>query len=265
MNAMVPLPVEGGQALLQRSFAEAILFNDAPIPATIRAASGPASASRFGVYRNNVIASLINAITARYPVVRKLLWPESFDLVARLYVTAEPPRSPMLLNYGDGFPHFLRRVGQGVAAEYVADIAELEAARTRAYHAADATPISWSSFAHLSTDEFPNMRLKLHPSVSLLKSRFPIVSVWETNLYANDNAITQWKQESALVARPHLDVDVQRLPPGAYEFLTKISEGQTIGAAVTHAIANAPALELRECFNFLLAAEIVTGIERSKP
>jgi hypothetical protein len=50
---MIALPIESGRAPLQRSFAEAILFDDAPIPATIRSASGPAHASRFGVYRNN--------------------------------------------------------------------------------------------------------------------------------------------------------------------------------------------------------------------
>ena len=58
-----------------------------------------------------------------------------------LYVTSEPPRSPVLLEYGDSFPQFLRNIGQGAAADYLADVAELEAARTRAYHAADATPL----------------------------------------------------------------------------------------------------------------------------
>ena len=76
---MLALPLEDGLAALQRSFAEAIFFNDAPIPATIRQGSGPAHASRFGVYRNNVIAGLINAVAARYPVVRKLLWEDAFN------------------------------------------------------------------------------------------------------------------------------------------------------------------------------------------
>ena len=75
---MIALAVENGLAQLQRAFADAIFFDDAPIPATIRAASGRAHASRFGVYRNNVIAGLIKAVAARYPVVRKLLWDDAF-------------------------------------------------------------------------------------------------------------------------------------------------------------------------------------------
>ena len=109
---MIALPLENGFARFQRAFAEAIFSDDAPIPATIRAASGPGSASRFGIYRNNVMASLINAVAARYPVVRKLLWDDAFNRVAHLYVTAEPPRSPVLLEYGESFPRFLRHIGE---------------------------------------------------------------------------------------------------------------------------------------------------------
>jgi hypothetical protein len=263
-DAMIALPIENGLTQLQRLFAEAIFSDDRPIPATIRAASGPASASRFGVYRNNVIAGLMNAVAARYPVVRKLLWDDSFDRVARLYVTAEPPRSPVLLEYGETFPRFLRQIGEGAAVDYLADIADLEAARTRAYHAADAKPLGKSAFAKLSSDQMASLRLKLHPSVALLKSRFPAVSIWEANLYDNDNTISEWKQESALIARPDLHVEVRRLSAGAYEFLSAISAGRTVGSAIARAMANAPEFDLAECFTSLISADIVIGFEAAE-
>ncbi len=121
---MLALSLESPPMRLQRTFAEAILSGDAPIPATIREASGPAHASRFSVYRNNVIAGLINAVSARYPVVRKLLWDDAFNRVAHQYVVSEPPRSPVLLQYGESFPQFLRGIGQGAAANYLADVAK---------------------------------------------------------------------------------------------------------------------------------------------
>jgi hypothetical protein len=201
---MIAIPLESALAQLQRGFAEAVFSGDAPVPATIRAASGPACTSRFGVYRNNVIAGLINAVAARYPVVRKLLWEDSFERVAHLYVTAEPPRSPVLLEYGGGFPGFLRRIGEGAAVEYLADIAELEDARTRAYHAEDAPPLGRHAFAAVPADALADLRITLHPSVTLLKSRCPIVSIWESNFYANDNTVSEWRAEMVLVVRPHL-------------------------------------------------------------
>ena len=262
---MLPLARETGFAELQRGFAEAIFFDDAPIPASIRTASGPAHASRFGVYRNNVIASLTGAVAARYPVVRKLLWPDSFDRVARRYVMEEPPRSPLLLEYGASFPQFLRRIGQGTAADYLADVAELEAARTRAYHAADAKPLGHDAFAGLAADTLPDLRLTLHPSMTLLRSRFPIVTVWEANLYANDNVMNQWREEAALIARPHLEVEVRRLSAGTYEFCAAIAAGRTVGAAIARASANAADFDLAESFEALIGADIVVALELSEP
>jgi hypothetical protein len=257
---MIALTIVSGQAQLQRVFAEAILFDDAPIPATVRSATGPAYASRFGVYRNNVIAGLINAITARYPVVRKLLWDDAFTRVAQLYVTAEPPRSPVMSGYGDSFPQFLRNIGQCAASDYLADVAELEAARTRAYHAADVAPRPRDAFDALAPEDLPELRLQLHPSVELLKSRFPVVTIWEANRRDNDNVISEWKSEWALIARPHLQVEVLALSAGTYVFIAALAEGRTVGSAIAHGMANVPNFELEECFNALIAADIVVGL-----
>jgi hypothetical protein len=262
---MIALPVESGHARLERSFAEAIFSGDAPIPATVRAASGPARASRFGVYRNNVVSSLINAVAARYPVVRKLLWEDAFNRVACLYVTSEPPRSPVMLEYGDSFPQFLRNIGQCVASDYLADVAELEAARTRAYHAADAEPLPQDAFAALAPADLPGLRVTLHPSVTLLKSRFPVVGIWEALRHDNDSAVSVWKHECAVVVRPYGLVEVRALSAGAHAFLTTLSEGRTIGAAIAHGMANVPAFDLAECFDVLIAAEMTVGVAPSPP
>lgn len=262
---MSALAAENSMAQVQRAFASAIFFDDAPIPVTVRTASGPAHASRFGVYRNNVVAGLINAIAARYPVSRQLLWDDAFDRAAHLYVMTEPPRSPVLLEYGDDFPQFLRNLGQAASADFLADVAELEAARTRAYHAADAPPLSREAFAALSPDGLADVQLKLHPSVTLIKSRFPVVSIWEANQQANDNTLTAWRPECALVARPHLQVEVHRLTTGACAFFEALAGGHSIGAAIERGSASAPDFELAECFNALIASENVVGLEPPEP
>jgi hypothetical protein len=257
---MIALSIESGQAQLQRGFAEAILFDDAPIPTAVRAASGPAYASRFGVYRNNVVAGLINAVAARYPVVRKLLWDDAFNRAAHLYVTSEPPRSPVMLQYGDSFPQFLRNIAQCVASDYLADVAELEAARTRAYHAADATPLPRDVFAALAPENLPDLRVRLHPSLVLLKSRFPVVSIWEANRQDNDNTLSKWKPECALIARPYVTVEVRPLSMGSHTFIAALADGRTIGSAIAQGMANVPGFELAESFNALIAADVVTGL-----
>jgi hypothetical protein len=258
---MIALAVENSQERLQRAFAEAILFDDAPIPATICSASGPACASRFGVYRNNVIAGLINALAARYPVTRKLLWDDAFHAVARHYVVGEPPRSPVMFEYGDSFPQFLRSIGQGAASDYLADIAALEAARTRAYHAADATPLPRDALAAVAPEDLPELRLTLHPSAMLLASRFPLVSMWEAGRCGNDNIPGAWKPECALIARPHLQVEVRPLSPGVHAFMAALAEGYTLGAAIAKAAADHGDFDLGAAFDSLISAEIVIGVK----
>jgi hypothetical protein len=107
----------------------------------------------------------------------------------------------------------------------------------------------------------PNLRLILHPSVSLLKSRFPIVSVWEANVLGQDDAVSLWREESALVARPRQDVEVWRLPAGGYEFFSAIAEGEMLGAAIAQAMAKAPAFDLGAAFNLMLSADVVVELE----
>lgn len=253
--------LDDGLTRLQAAFADAVFFDHAPIPATIRDASGQAHASRFSVYRNNVFAGLKSAVGARYPVVKKLLWEDGFDRIAHLYVSAEPPRSPVLLEYGESFPQFLRSIGHSISADYLADVAELESARTHAYHAADATPVARDAFSRLAPDEIPGLRLALHPSVRLLKSRFPVVSIWEANLHANDNALNLWQPECALIARPRLEVEVRRLTAGAYEFLSALADGCRVGDAAERGVANVAEFNLAECFEALISADITVDLE----
>jgi hypothetical protein len=83
------------------------------------------------------VVSPIEALVARFPVVRRLAGDESFLAMARRFVASEPPRTSTLHQYGDTFPRFLRRQGKSASIEYVADIAELEMAWSKACRAAD--------------------------------------------------------------------------------------------------------------------------------
>src|SRR6266478_6312618 len=122
---------------IQQSLAGSILGLPVKLPLSLRASTAARAESGLAVYRNNVAAGLIKVVSTHFPVARRLVGNESFDAAVRAFIAAEPPRSPMLLNYGDAFPQFLRGLGQEACVSYVADIADLEVARGKAYHAAD--------------------------------------------------------------------------------------------------------------------------------
>jgi Putative DNA-binding domain len=241
-------------AELQQSFAAAVLGLPAELP--IRAATAARAESGLAVYRNNVMSGLIKVVAARFPVVRRLVGEESFLESIRRFIAAEPPRSPLLLDYGDGFPQFLRRLG---ADACIADIADLEVARGKAYHAADAASLPPRAFAAIPPERLVGLRLSLHPSVSLLQSRFPVVSLWHANQEAGNEALPQWRPEAALIARPALEVEVWNLPPGGFEFLTALRRGATMAEAAEAAMDAAPDFDLAVNLSVLIQANIVTG------
>src|SRR5262245_5599191 len=59
---------------------------------------------RVGVYRNNVIASLTEALRETFPVVHRLVGEHFFDFAASEFVGSHPPSHPVLSEYGDAFP-----------------------------------------------------------------------------------------------------------------------------------------------------------------
>ena len=98
------------------------------------------------IYRNNVFASLTDALATRFPVC-PLVGDEFFRALAGVFVELSPPRSPVLMFYGDEFATFIDTFPPASSVPYLGDVARLEAGRTHAYHAADGEPLSVNDFA----------------------------------------------------------------------------------------------------------------------
>jgi hypothetical protein len=159
--------------------------------------------------------------------------------MARAFVTEKPPRTPLLAGYGDEFPSFIAAFAPARELPYLADVAELEAARTRAYHAEDAVPVDADAFAALDPGAAGGLRIALHPSTEIIRSPHPIVTIWAMNAGEQPlAAIEDWRGEDALVTRPHLDVEVRLLPPGGAAFLLALATGRTLADAAETARAD---------------------------
>jgi hypothetical protein len=213
----------------------------------------------------HAIVSPIEALVARFPVVRRLAGNESFLALARRFVASEPPRTCALHQYGDTFPRFLRRRGKFASIEYVADIAELEMAWGKACSAADARPVDARALAFLRPEKHSGVRVALHPSVFVVASRFPIVTIWRNNRSDGEVAmIDRWRAEAALVARPFLDVEVRCLSPGGHAFINALTEGNTIATAAAAGMTVAPDFDIACNLAFLAEASIVVGLRNKE-
>jgi Putative DNA-binding domain len=218
-------------------FAQALRDPDLDVPRGVTSHNSDAPRERFAVYRNNVMVGLVSALEARFPATRKIVGEDFFKGAAKLFAATQPPRSPLMLLYGDAFPFFLADFEPAREVPYLADVARLEAARTRAYHAADAKPLTPAALSG-GLPDLAGMRFILHPSVAIVASDYPIVTIWAMNSGEIALApITDWRGEDALVSRPGRDVEVRRLPPGAKTFLQNLAARNPLGEAAAAALA----------------------------
>jgi len=246
---------------IQRSFARALLDADSPLPSAVTSHTARVPQKRFAVYRNNVVAGLIAALRTQFPVTERIVGEEFFTAMARVYVVTAPPRSPILVAYGEGFPGFIAAFAPAADEPYLADVARLEVARTRAYHAADAVPLDPAVWRTLDPANLAGTRVTLHPSVQVLRSAYPVVTIWSMNAGESVLApIEDWSGEDAVVSRPRLDVEVRRLPPGGAAFLDAIVAGATLGDAAQSAAADHGEFDLAANLAGLISAGLATEL-----
>jgi hypothetical protein len=218
------------------SFAAALLDPDQPAPVGLSTWNGSDPAARFGVYRNNVAVSLIGALADTFPVTRELVGAPFFDAMARCFVAAEPPRSPVLAEYGNTFPDFVSAFPPAAGLPYLRDLARLELARVHAYHATDADALGADALAAYLDDpaRLPTARLTLHPSLAVIASDHAIVSLWAAHQgHQRIEEVDPGCAESALVLRQRDDALVLAIPRGTAAFVAALSSGAALGEAAT--------------------------------
>lgn len=239
----------------QSLFARALLDPQAAIPPGIVDPEGRPAPRRFSVYRNNVALSLTRALEAAFPTVRKLVGEDFFAGMAGVFLRAHPPRSRMLMLYGDDLPAFLMSFAPVAHLGYLPDVARLDQAMRESYHAADSSPLDQADFERLLGEDLAALRLSLAPSLRLVRSRWPIVSIWAA--HANGGPAPKPGPEDALVLRPDFDPLPQLLPAGGAAFVKGLLEGRTLGEAVDIA---GPELDLPAVLGLLISGRAISGV-----
>ena len=242
----------------QRDFAGALFDPGRALPGRLRAAS---FARGYAVHRNSVIKGLIDALRSRFPAAERIVGQEFFIAMAQLYVRAHPPTTPVMMVFGDSFPEFVAHCSAADEMPYLADVCRIEAARTRAYHAADAMPLAAEAFASLDAATLMDVRAELHPSLELVCSAFPALTIWSTNSDGNPlRNVADWLPEDAAIARPLQEVEVRRLPAGGAAFLGALLQGRSLGASADAALAADASFDLTANLVLLIGGRLVVSL-----
>lgn len=211
----------------QSAFVAALLDPALPVPEGLVGPDGQPAAKRFDVYRNNTVGGLTKALEAGFPAVRKLVGEPFFAAMAGVFLRAHPPKDRVLMLYGAEFPAFLADFSPVAHLGYLPDVARLEQAIRESYHAADHVP---ADLAGLTPEALVGRRLRLAPSVRLVRSRWPVHAIWAANMDGGPAPVPG--AQDVLVVRRGFDPMPLLMGVGGGAFVTALTQGHTVAEAI---------------------------------
>ena len=251
---------------MSADFAEALLAEDGRCPPGLFTWNGSAPDKRFAVYRNNVIVGLVDALADSFPVTQAMVGEDFFRAMAREFVLAHPPRSPVLALYGDGFPGFIENFPPAAGLPYLADLARLEFLRIRSWHAADVDAVTAERITAVLTDPdcLPDSLLSLHPALFVLPSDHAVVSLWAAHQAESPTlalaAVDPAQAEAALLWRNGLEVEIRRVGHGVALFIGLLQQAATFAAATAESMAADADFDPATTPALLIRCGAITGI-----
>lgn len=197
----------------------------------------PVHIERARVYQNNRLSTLGQAIVDSFPAVARLVGDEFMRAMARAYVEAHPPRTPVLTFYGSGFPEFVDGFSPANSLPYLGDVARLDWAYLEAVFAPIIKALTASDLAGLSETEIAALAPGLHGSAQLLASSWNAAEIWAANRPGAESSAISLRQEgsAAVVWRAADGVAHRQIEGAELAFLETLIHSGTLGKAMAAA------------------------------
>ncbi len=206
------------------------------------------------VYQNSWRKALVEALEANYPVAARLVGEEAFRALALEFIRGRGAPSPVLADFGNGFPTFLRDHSISEGVPYLAEVARIERLSTEAHVAPDATSMPLAKFIERA-EHHAGSQLRLHPAARFCWLETPALTIWQAHQDPSfEGFAPEWRPESALVHRPRAVVTVEPLDRGAYALLDALRSGASLEDALGRAEKTAPEMDTSTTLVRLAAA-----------
>lgn len=256
------MPLAPDPGLLDPAAFRAAIFDPArERPDVVSGPRGKQAVKRFNVYRNNVTASLISALGDIFPAVQRITGETFFRDMARAFVRAHPPSSPLLFLYGHDFPAFMENFEHAARMPYLADVARLERAWLTAYHAADLGPLIPAALATLSPDQLAGATFRHHPAAGLVRSPFAVFDIFAANRAESPvPRIDAARPQSVLVARPGEEITLTALPAGHDAFFAALLAGETLATAAEAGAQATASFDINAAIGGLVSTGAFTAV-----
>ncbi len=190
---------------------------------------------RIGIYANAYFWRLLEGLSDDYEATGKsITWLRDYEFFSGLmreYLTKYPSRSEDIGEVGDSLTKFLAEHEIGLAHPWLVELSRLEKLYLETFFCALPSPLSAESLQTLA-QAGGSARLRLNPSVRLLRSSWPILGLWRKRKGAQRITFPKKAKEQRLFLRRTPDkLIVESIEPAAFELLEGLGRGETLEAS----------------------------------
>lgn len=182
---------------LQETFQSYVLTDNPAISKYVTGSTPDMVSERIAIYNNAYYSCLFEALEADYSVLLKLMGEDEFFVMTEAYVKAYPSHYFSVDLVGQHLAEFLAKNKPYNQKLYLSEMANFIWQLNSTIDAPDAPILAMEQLTAIPQDNWAQMRLKLHPSVFLVKSQWSILPVWQA--LVQDQPMPELVQKSSYI------------------------------------------------------------------
>ena len=183
------------------------------------------------ISRNSIFGGLVKSLTEIYPVTQRLVGNEFFDALCLRYIARTPSLHPDINCYGQALAEFTAQFEPAMSLPYLPDVMRLEWAWHWALQIKEAEGKDLKTLTMMDAELLSHLVLILTNSASLIRSTFPVFTIWQANQPEQDSDTTIDLGEGGqdiLVWRSRHELRMDRLSGSQADFLDAIVQQQSL-------------------------------------
>jgi hypothetical protein len=127
------------------------------------------SEARVDIYANMYFYRILDALKEDFPATLAVLGDDNFHNLVTGYLLEYPPTGPSITHSGSHLAEYLRDHPMREDTPFIADLAKLERATVEVFLGPNAPTLKPDALRAVAVEDWPGMKLKLHPSAQILK------------------------------------------------------------------------------------------------
>jgi hypothetical protein len=211
----------------------------------IREEGALSRAERVEIYSQAYLARIVDALKGDFPTLYRSLGEEAFPSVMASYLKECPSTTKNMGEVGRLLPNFLAEFPPTREIDYLAEIALMEWKGIESFYAEECPSLDFSRLHQISESGWDTARVKLDPSVKLLRTKWPVHQLWvarDLPTFAEIEDALEPQATCLVIHRHEWNVQVSKTEVLPFWILEQLLAQKTL-PQICEEILNHPSLE----------------------